>query len=219
LSATESSWSTVSGVSLYYVRDGKFRTTVRSTYHFEDKCDRFIQDVKNFTPHYGVLREVWTAGAYVNKDGFHGEGRAFDLDGLVFDRAQVMPYQGHHNNSNRTVRRRYTAVNACAHREFRYVLHGWYNFAHRDHIHVDDGGGARLLRKNSRSDVTFIQSAMNDLMDAGLAIDGVYGSSTDRWYRESKVRAGVSGDTSSDVSAWLAWNWQIAYHGFYDLGL
>lgn len=91
------------------------------------------------------MQYVVTAGAYVNKSGYHGLGRAFDLDIIKWQNAQSAPYYGEHNSSNLALQRRYVGLNACAHRHFRYVLHGWYNSAHGDHIHVDDGGLPLLL--------------------------------------------------------------------------
>lgn len=32
---------------------------------------------------FGQAKYVLTAGAYVQKPGYHGQGRAFDLDGLI----------------------------------------------------------------------------------------------------------------------------------------
>lgn len=222
MSATESSWRTVGGVPLYYVRgagvEARVRYTAWSTSEFEAKCDRFVEDVETLTP-YGPLREVWTAGAYVNKFGLHGEGRAFDLDGLVFETVKCLPYNRHHAYPVAAVRARYAALVATAHRHFRYVLHGYFDAAHGDHVHVDDGGGPLVFRKDSRSDVTFVQFAINEVMDESLTVDGAYGPATDRAFRESKRRAGVAGDTSGSESAWLAWNQAIAYHGFRDIRL
>lgn len=218
MSATEASFSTVDGVPLYYWRAGsKQRTTVRGTYAFQRKLDNFVKDLRTFTePSYGRLVSVATAGLYVNKPGAHGRGRAFDLDDVTWSRLSATPYARQHASGDRAVRRRYVALDAVCRRQFKYVLDGWYNAAHADHLHLDDSGGGRTLNKSFRSDVVFVQAVCNQLTGTTLAVDGEYGPMTDRAYREAKRRSGVTGDTSSDVGAWLAFLAAVARAGFAD---
>jgi hypothetical protein len=206
-SPTAVSYSFINGVPLYYIRNGyEQRITVSSTSHHKQKMEWFISDFQSAVPSwYGSMTKIFTAGAYVNKPGAHGAGRAFDIDAIVWSGTSTWPYYHHHSSSNQATRRRYLGLNAFCQRQFKYVLSGWYNAAHRDHIHVDDYGGGRVLRKDYRSDVVFIQAMCNNLMGSGLAIDGIYGPNTDYWYRESKRRVNVTGDTSGSVSAWRLW--------------
>lgn len=214
-SPTEASYNSISGVPLYYLRNGyEQRITVRSTSHFRQKMTWFIDDLQAAVPSwYGSMTKIITAGAYVNKSGAHGAGQAFDIDAIVWQGTSSYPYYQHHSSSSLATRRRYLGVNAFCQRQFKYVLNGWYNAAHRDHFHVDNWGGGRVLRKDYRSDVVFIQAMCNDLMGINLAIDGIYGPNTDYWYRESKSRAGVAGDTSGSVSAWRLWCYRTGLRG------
>lgn len=222
MGAQEASWSSVAGVPLKYVRSGGFIDyTAKSTFAFRDKCINWCQDLQNFSNglYGGSMTYIATGGVYVDKPGYHGLGRAFDLDIVRWPNTSCSPYGGDHASTDLARRRRYVAVEAVIHRHFRYVLNGFYNSAHGDHIHFDDGGGSLVLVKSSDSDVKYIQNMMNQLMGTSLAVDGVYGSNTDYWYREAKKRANVTGDTSSDPKAWSDLNWQIAYHGFRNVQL
>lgn len=215
MSATEATYSSVNGVPIYYIRNGwEQPTTVSSTSHFKQKMEWFLSDLQAAVPSwYGSMTRIITAGAYVNKPGAHGQGRAWDIDGIRWSNTSCWPYYGHHASSTLSIRRRYLGLNAFCQRQFKYVLSGWYNAAHEDHIHVDNVGGGRVLRKDYSSDVVFIQAMCNDLMGVSLAVDGVYGPNTDYWYRESKDRANVTGDTSSSVSAWRLWCYRTGIRG------
>lgn len=204
-------YDNINGVPLYYIRNGSEQpTTVASTHAFRDKLELWQADLANAgdRANYGSMTRIITAGAYVNKSGAHGQGRAIDIDGIKWGSTACWPYHRHHASSNRTLRRRYLGLNAICQRRFKYVLNGWYNAAHEDHIHQDDVGGALLLNKSSSSDVKFIQAMLNNVMGQSLAIDGQYGPKTDAAYRESKDRVNITGDTSSDQTAWRLWCWR-----------
>lgn len=212
-------YSSIDGTPLRYVRTSPPITpyTVCSESHFRQKLIWFVQDLKAATPsYYGPMTQMATAGACVNKTGAHGAGRAFDLDIVSWYYRSCSPYNGQHASSNLAIRRRYVGVDAFCRRQFKYVLDGWYNLSHTDHIHVDNYGGSRVLDKGYRSDVVFVQAALNNLMGANLSIDGVYGPNTDSAYRESKLRLGVTGDTSSSPAVWLDWLYKVGIRGLND---
>jgi hypothetical protein len=154
MSATERAYPTIGGVPLRYIRTSPDISNyrARSTSAFEEKLDNFSRDVVLVAPSsYGGLQYFGTAGAYVNKPKCHGLGRAFDLDLVRWSSATRGPILGHHRHRRRAIRRRYIGVDALAQRWFKYVLDGWYNSAHRDHMHLDDGGGALVLNTRSGS--------------------------------------------------------------------
>lgn len=211
---TERTYRTIGGVPLRYVRSSPDLTTfyVRSTAAFEDKLDNFSYDLVKLTPRsYGSIQYFGTAGAYVNKPKYHGLGRAFDLDMVRWRYRTCGPILGHHTYPIALVRRRYIGVDAICRRWFKYVLDGWYDSAHRDHIHVDDGGGLLLFRKYYRSDTVFVQAAANLMMGAGLVIDGIYGPRTDAAFTAMKNRLGVPHRVSSNSTIYRVFLWRLAY--------
>jgi hypothetical protein len=213
--ATERAYPTIGGVRLRYVRTDPdiTRYQARSTASFEVKLDAFSRDIIKVSPGgYGRLIWLGTAGAYVNKPGYHGLGRAFDLDVVRWSRVACRPIRRHHANRARTIRRRYIGIDALARRWFKYVLDGWYNAAHRDHIHVDDGGGALVFNPRYRSDVVFIQAAVNDMISGRLVIDGIYGPLTDRAFVRLKNRLGVPHRVSSQPRVYRRFLWRLAYY-------
>jgi hypothetical protein len=211
--ATERVYRTIGGVQLRYVRISPVVAPyyARSTSEFEDKLDRFSYNLAFAPPAwYGRLRWIGTAGAYVNKPGYHGLGRAFDLDIVQWRHAACRPLRGHHAGSRLAHRRRYIAVDALARRWFKYVLDAWYNAAHRDHLHLDDGGGALVFNPGYRSDTVFIQRAANVMIGANLAIDGIYGPRTDAAFHRMKRRADVPHRVSSSPRVYRRFLWRLA---------
>jgi hypothetical protein len=214
MSATERTYSTIGGVPLRYVRTSPDIThyRARSTSAFEEKLDNFSREVASVAPQwYGDLRYFATAGAYVNKPKYHGLGRAFDLDMVCWRHATCGPILGHHVSQRRVIRRRYIGVDALARRWFKYVLDGWYNAAHRDHLHLDDGGGALVFNTAYRSDTVFIQAAANVMISAGLVIDGIYGPKTHDAFAVMKNRLGIPHRASVDATVYRKFLWRLAF--------
>lgn len=219
MGATERAYATIGGVPLRYVRTDPdiVSYTARSTATFEDRLDAFSADVARIAPDsYGRVLWFATAGAYVNKPGYHGLGRAFDLDAVRWSRVACRPIALHHVHRTRAVRRRYLAVDAVGRRWFKYVLDGWYNAAHRDHMHFDAGGGELVWNPRYRSDVVFVQAACNLMISGRLAIDGIYGPHTRRAFLRLKNRVGVPHRVSSSPSVYRRFLWRLAWYAFRD---
>jgi hypothetical protein len=161
---------------------------------------------------YGGLQWIATAGAYVNKPGYHGMGRAFDLDTVKWRNVACRPIRGHHRSDHLARRRRYIGVDALARRWFKYVLDAWYNPAHRDHIHLDDGGCALVFNTGYRSDTVFIQRAANLMINADLAIDGRYGPLTDAAFHKMKNRVDVPHRVHVSPRVYRRFLWRLAIH-------
>lgn len=213
MAATERAYRTIGGVPLRYLRTKPALTTyyARSTSGFERKLDAFSHELaKAAPPWYGGLRYIGTAGAYVNKPKYHGLGRAFDLDLVRWEHRTCGPLRRHHVDPARYRRRRYIAVDAIARRHFKYVLDAWYNSAHGDHMHLDDGGGALVFNAAYRSDTVFVQAAANDMNDAGLVIDGDFGPKTSAAFADLKDRLDIPHRVSTDAGAYRTFLWRLA---------
>lgn len=222
MGATERSYRTIGGVPLRYLRSDPVLTTyyARSTSAFEEKLDAFSYDLARAVPRwYGGLVFIGTAGAYVNKPKYHGLGRAFDLDLVRWQHRTCGPIRGHHVARARYRRRRYIAIDALARRHFKYVLDGWYNAAHRDHLHLDDGGGALVFNRHYRSDTVFVQAAANEMSDAGLVVDGIYGPRTSAAFRILKDRLDVPHRVSTDAWAFRRFLWRLARRALRNRGV
>lgn len=219
---TERSYPTIGGVALRYLRSTPPLTSynARSTRDFEKKLDAFSHNLARIAPaSYGGLRFIATAGAYVNKPKYHGLGRAFDLDMVRWDHATSAPILGHHVHGQRVVQRRYLGVDAVARRWFKYVLDGWYNGAHHDHLHLDDGGGALVFNVNYRSDTVFVQAAANLMIGAKLEIDGVYGPRTRKAFHTMKNRLRIPHQVSTDAVLYRRFLYRLAHHALRDASL
>ena len=222
MSATERAYPTIGGVPLRYVRSSPDVRTyyARSTSAFEEKLDNFSREVARVAPNwYGQLQYFGTAGAYVNKPKYHGLGRAFDLDIVRWEHATCGPILGHHRYQRRAIQRRYIGVDALARRWFKYVLDGWYNAAHGDHMHLDDGGGALVFNTSYRSDTVFIQAAANAMFNSNLVVDGLYGSKTNKAFAIMKDRLGIPSRVSQEAAEYRKFLWRLAYRALRDRGL
>lgn len=154
---------------------------------------------------YGSVSWYGHAGFIACKSGMHPLGRAMDLNYVVWTGgAQVDIYTNGYANPSLAARRRYLSVDACSRTYFRYVLDGWWNAAHHNHIHQDNTT-AVSFSKSASSDVKFLQATLNNFNGASLATDGVWGTSTQNAYNLAKTKLGMVTDI---------WASQSAYRGF-----
>jgi hypothetical protein len=215
-------FSRIDGTPVYYWRGNRGNTALRNwqcTQGFYDRLVVWIRDLRQLSSDggFGNVAFLVSAGFYVNKAGQHGAGTAMDLDVVRWAGGrQVSPLDGHHAAGNRTLRRRYVAVDATCRRRFRYVLDGWYNAAHRDHIHADFGGLPTLCQKGSSSDAKFVQGMCNNFMGSGLAVDGVWGPATQGAFDKAKNRLGITGNPHQNLDSWRNMLARVARHGFRD---
>ncbi len=165
-------FSSIDGTPTYYWRDG---TRDRHTFYCSDgtykRLVNWIRHLRYLSGKYGdataydTLTYLVLAGAYVcRNDGcvsLHNYGRAIDLDRVSWSNGLVSdPYFHHHASSYRRVRRRYLALDAVCRRYFRYVLDGYYNSAHTDHVHMDDSALPAVCRKESPATPSLFRSAV-----------------------------------------------------------
>ncbi|MEJ2857111.1 MULTISPECIES: hypothetical protein [unclassified Saccharothrix] len=211
-------FSRIDGTPVYYWRSSRGDTTLRNwqaTQGFYDSLVLWIRDLRSLSSAYGSITYLVSAGFYVNKPGQHGAGTAMDLDYVRWSGGQVSaPLDRDHASGTLAVRRRYLAVDAVCRRRFRYVLDGWYNADHADHIHSDFGGLPVRCVKSSESDTRFVQSLCNNFMSSGLVVDGIWGTNTQNAFNTAKSRLGITGDPHTTTSVWQSFLSAAARKGF-----
>lgn len=144
---------------------------------------------------WGKPQGIISAGAYVDKPGEHGKGRAFDLDGIVWTEGKWSAVVGENPIEQ------YLGIQAFFMRNYGVVLGYQYNAAHRDHIHVDSSLPLGF-RSNSLSIILFIQDALNVFWEAGLKKDGVWGPRTAEKFN-SVITISGKYPTASQYNAFL----------------
>lgn len=160
---------------------------------FHHVCRPIFRDIDAFSRFGGGPTLTWigNVGVTACKSGMHAKGRAFDLT-----RVQMRGWRVDCNTAWRAglaSQRRYLGVAATCRRHTGTVLTTWYNAAHGNHIHFDNGVPFTRIRPNKRSDTTLVQAACNLLHGAGLAVDGVWGPKTDGGYHTLRKRMGLGG--------------------------
>ena len=207
-------FTALAGVPIHYARyaDSRYAYGTRgkpykfyATEAFERKLEACFDDLWETCP-YGQAEVITSAGAYVNKMGYHGKGRAFDLDAIFWhDRTFITrdyPLQ----------KEFYLGVEAVLRKHFGTVLNYLYNSAHRDHFHVDDGTEVKFYSA-SKSRVLFVQAAIVHVFDIPIAIDRDWGNETEGAIDQTFERLTIQGDIQ-DRDVWLHFLARIAETGF-----
>ncbi len=167
----------IAGIPVHYARDPVAPYGSRGKPRYFKCQDGFLATLNSFFSELwticplGRAQVITSAGAYVEKAGQHGLGRAFDIDGLFWPDYDFVTFNFHSDPAF------YLAVEAILHGHFGTVLAYHYNTAHRDHFHVD-GGRPVGLRKNSRSHTLFVQAASRYIFSHDVQIDGHWGPDT-----------------------------------------
>lgn len=159
-------------------------TRFHCTEAFEQKLDTCFQELWTACP-LGKAEVITSAGAFVEKPGKHGEGRAFDLDGLFWSDKTFITLRYPQD------RQFYLGVEAILRKHFGTVLNYEYNASHRDHFHVDDGTAVGFSSE-SRSRVLFLQMVLTHVFAIPVGIDGVIGRETNDATRELLVQLGLA---------------------------
>jgi hypothetical protein len=120
---------------------------------------------------FGAPVAILCAGAHVDKPGQHGLGKAFDLDGIHWERRRFLA------SEQRADRALYLMIQALCLRHFGVVLGFNFNAAHECHLHIDIGRPVRF--RETRSATCFYQEALSTLFGAALTVDGEYGPQTE----------------------------------------
>lgn len=162
------------------VHSGTTNFEFNSTFHA--KCGEWI----NYVDTYSGFKVDWigSVGVTVCKSGMHGEGRAFDLSQLRFTSGNYFDMNNEWRESCTSTRwiRAYVGTAASIRRYCGTVITAWYNTAHHNHIHFDNGTSVQPIRSTSRTDATLIQAACRYLNGESLTIDGDWGPITNAAY-------------------------------------
>ncbi|MEM1059168.1 MAG: hypothetical protein AAGK14_07955 [Verrucomicrobiota bacterium] len=203
--APTNSFRTLAGVPVHYARPpvapygtrGQARRWL-STLSFERRLDAAFGELWERCP-LGPAAIITSAGAWVDKPGYHGLGRGFDLDALFWPvgTAPRDAFVALHYPKDLAF---YLGVESVLRRHFGTVLQYLYNAAHRDHFHVDDGTPV-AWRSGSRSRVLYLQSALTHLHAAPVAIDGLHGPETAAATRTVLRRLGL-GESLERAATW-----------------
>ena len=156
----------------------------------------------NMKPKY-----ILTAGLYVNKAGCHGKGLAIDVDGLWFSENKILM-----TRSAPSYWKKYLAVESTLRMHFPVVLNYNYNAAHHDHWHCDLCTEA--LFQGGRSQILFLQQALNVFYGYKLTVDGIYGEKTNEAFRNIINSALNSGSWNSFLEKIAStWNGYTSVEG------
>lgn len=211
-------------------------SSARCESSFKSTCDSWMNRLEAESdthggPNYNTVQSLAHIGMYVCKAGCHGQGKAMDIRRIVWNGVDCCPGGGDHSSSNRTVRRRYLAVDAVCRMYFKDVLDGWYTLAncaddnsHQNHIHVASHFTTNniVLDKDSCPDTLFIQAVCNNFDGAGLSVDGNWGPATDNaWDHINNVwdwGGGGCGNVFQNHDAYEKWLHRVVLAGFEDVG-
>ena len=201
--------------------------------NFKDTCDDWMNRLEQESSDHGGANYnnvEWLAhiGMFVCKAGCHGQGKALDIRRIKWNGIDCCPGGGDHSSSDRTVRRRYLAVDAVCRMYFKDVLDGWYTTAncadddtHTNHIHVASHFTTNniILDRESCPDALFVQAVCNNFNGAGLTIDGSWGNATENAWDDinSAWDWGGCGNPFQNHSTYEKWLHRVAYAGFKDV--
>lgn len=198
--------SQLGGVDLFYDRRsasdlGKgVRTTLAMTSNFEDKLDKCFNELWTICP-LGKPDKVFAAGAWVDKPGMHGLGRAFDLDGFEWSPRKFIVLEDGQRNGDRKF---YFGIEAILRRHFGIVLDYLYNRDHWDHFHIDDSVSVDFST-SAKSKVLFLQGALVFVFGLSIGptgIDGQWGDNTQTAVDKALAKLGITGSIFSK-NVWL----------------
>jgi hypothetical protein len=192
------------GVPLFYARAGTPRPqSFPVETAFRDVLVATVKSVRFRAPQdFGALVSITSAGAFVNKPGAHGQGRAFDHDAWTFENVDIRPLRRDHAAASRALRQRYWALAAIIRSRSAFVLHGEYDAPHQDHIHQDNVALTRAFTTGSRAAVTLAQAICKHIYgNANLVIDGIFGPVSRAAVRDAMVSVDLPGDIF-DNSQW-----------------
>lgn len=138
-------------------------------------------------PALGKAEVITSAGAFVDKPGYHGKGQAFDLDGIFWAQEELVAIQYLQKPHL------YLAVESIIRKHFGTVLAYNYNAAHQDHFHLDTGTAVGF-QKMSKSRVEYLQASLLYVHGYQIGVDGVWGPSTDATVKAALQDLGINGN-------------------------
>lgn len=219
--ANPKTFNNIDGVPIKYGQPGAYsQINVQSETSFWSKLVGWKNEMQSYAAYggsaYSSINSFGHAGFYTCKAGKHGEGRAMDLNAVYWNGgSSTNLFGGDHASSNQQTRRRYLSVDATCRRTFKFVLDGWYNSDHANHIHQDDTSPVSF-QTSSSSDVKFLQATLNNFNGSSLAVDGAWGSATLAQYNIAKGKLGMSTDIWASASAYQGFLQSVALKGLWN---
>jgi hypothetical protein len=219
---------TLAGVSVRYDRSPEpglgYGTAGQSwkfhcTTAFNTKLRQCFQELWDVCP-LGQANLILSAGTYVDKPGAHGLGRAFDLDGILWNGKTFMTLGYPHDT------RFYLGVEAILRKHFGTVLNYLYDPAHHDHLHVEDLSPVGYNPAH-RSRVLYLQMVLTHLFGLPVSMDGLTGPQTNGAARELMIDFGFASAAEVNTTAklhnrldqdWTSLMDECAAEGFADIG-
>lgn len=170
---------------------------------------------QNSGSHWGYPNRIYSYGAYVDKPGYHGSGRAFDIAKVLFATTTggtihvSCRYDIWRNQSNfATHAKRYWGLAASLLRRFSYVITYPYNSAHHNHIHVDNAVYSLLddcsYSTGTSTQTYIVQGACRYVWGHDTDVDGIWGSQTESHSTSVLRRIGQSSGTIRTASNFQA---------------
>jgi hypothetical protein len=158
---------------------------------------------------HGPAEVVTSAGAWTDKPGNHGRGRAFDLDGIFWaDRTFVTLHDGFNGRD----RKFYFGVECVIRKHFGQVLDYFYNADHRDHFHFDDAVAVGF-RQGSFATVSFLQGALRFVHGIPVGLDGRWGPKTRDAVTSALASLGMTGSLDNRAT-WVEFLTRSAARAF-----
>ena len=167
----------LAGVPVHYDRNSKQSYGTRGipfkpraleiTVRKLNDCFEELFDVNPFKKGEVII----SAGAYFDKPGQHGNGKAFDLDGIFWEREKLIAIE----YPEKPIL--YISVESILRKYFGTILSYNYNLAHRDHFHLDTGSRVGF-NQMSKSRVEYLQGAITWIYGYPILIDGIWGPQT-----------------------------------------
>ncbi len=169
--------------------------TFRCTEALKSTLSRAVLDLTETCP-LGRPEVITSAGAYVNKPGQHGHGRAVDIDGIFWGDFSFV------TNEYSVNPRFYIGVESVFRKHFGLGLNYNYNSAHHDHLHLDLSMDVDF-KQSSKSYTLYLQDALNRVYGKDIIVDGLWGGQTESATIDVLGKLGLSGQISSP-NTWRA---------------
>jgi hypothetical protein len=206
----EDSFTKLAGVDVHYDRDPGHYGTRGRPYVFKcqtklkNTLEACFSDLFSHLPG-GKPALLTSAGTIGDNENEHGQGLAFDLDGIFWDsRSLIM-------NDFFNQKYLYLGINAHLYLHFSQVLNFYYP-KHDDHFHVDFNFSYHY-RPSSNAQTYFLQACLKYIYDEDLGrrgqhgdgVDGVHGESTKRALAHVLGELGIDGpDGLGEREPWFA---------------
>lgn len=217
-------FNAVGGAATHYARNigsglrnpGK-KTSFRAESAFKGKLDAMFNELwKNCA--LGRADIVVTAGAFVDrnvagstKKSAHAQGRAFDIDGIIWRATDKRPEKVWYAIDFDKDAPFYWGVGGILNRHMKHVLHARYNAAHHDHYHIQDTLAPKFAT-GSKAQVKFLQAALTHVHATPVTIDGGFGAGTRSATAAVLARLNIAGDITTQ-SVWHQFNLATARIG------